>query len=459
MKSLFFLGAFLCALGIKSQCPTESVVLDSQEAIDDFSSNYPNCTNFQETLIVEEGNGLVDNLLGLGPLTYIKEFKVRFTHLINFEGLDALETIEALEVSNNIDLINFEGLESVQRVDIINVFDNPTLSSLSGFSGLTTVEHLNLFDNIQLSSLQSFGGLQFIESIRIAGNQIQSLEGFENITTITEEIFISNEQLISLDAFSGLANFSGSLYFWNNSQLIDFSVFEQVTQLENLLVVACDQVQNLEGFASLEVVDDFFRFGFNPQLNTLSAFANLHSVGSLDIYENALLESLEGLEQLTMIRDNVYLLDNPSLNDISALDQVQPFGLSEVVISRNPNLAVCDNAFICSVIFDPDIAEEIQSNANGCNSVPQVAVRCILADESMGDGLVNGLYPNPVRHQFFVDLAPGVDLISVTIFQGDGRQVLRADKPIMDLSFLPSGLYFAAIQTTYGSTVKKVVKH
>ncbi|MDG1064236.1 MAG: T9SS type A sorting domain-containing protein [Flavobacteriaceae bacterium] len=459
MKRLFILYALIWAAGAFSQCPSVTLVLDTQEAIDDFSLNYPNCTNFQETLIIEESMGLIENLAGLAPLTYIREFKVRATHIVNFEGLEDLETIEYLEVINNSDLINFAGLESVSRVDILIVSYNPSLTALTGFNGLSEADVLNLFDNGALSNIQSLAGLQSLASLSIAGNQIQSLEGLENITAISEQIFIANEQVATLNALSSLTNFTGSLYFWNNSQLNDFTAFEGVTQLENLLVVACDQVQNLAGFGALETIENVFRFGFNPQLNSLAVFDHLQSVGSLDIYENDLLESLEGLEQLTEIRGNVYLLDNPSLSDISALDAAQSIGVSEVVIARNPNLAVCDNAFVCSVLFDPDIPEEIQSNANGCNSVPQVAARCILTDEAFGDVLVSSIAPNPVRKLLTIDLNPSADLVSVKIMHPDGRQILTSKQTSVDLSFLPVGLFLVVVETTFGTIVKKVIKH
>ena len=260
-------------------------------------------------------------------------------------------------------------------------------------------------------------------------------------------------------------NLTASLFLWNNPVLTDVSVFQEVTQLQDLVIVGCNQIQGFQGFENLTQVAGIFSLGFNPQMTDLTAFGNLSTVGSLDIYENDNLLSLDGLEGLIEVTEAVYLMDNTNLMDIGALESINPQGLQQVVISRNTSLSTCDNDFVCQVIFDPEISEEIQANANGCNSVPQVAARCILEVPQAKPLPTLDLWPSPANQGLNV-LAGGAFIRGLDVYNVQGELIdtvrYTSDQTLsqaeLNVSAYASGLYFISINTDRGLVHSKFIK-
>ena len=450
---------------LTAQCPTVPLVLGSQADIDNFSINYPNCTELLTPLYLDEVDGEINNLLGLNSIEYAQLIKIQNTHIEHLFGLENLAGISELWLNSNYNLLDFMGLESATNIGLLNVIDNTAINSASGLEALTEIAQLNFFDNTSLTDLSALTQVTQLNGLRIAGNNLTTLDGLDNLVTVENEIFISNDQVINLDVFSGLNDFTASLFLWNNPQLTDVSVFQAVTQLQDLVIVGCDQIQAFQGFENLTQVQGLFRLGFNPQMTDLMAFSALQSVGSLDIYENDNLTSLDGIDGLTQVTEAVYLMDNPSLSDIDAIQSVVPTGIQQVVISRNTSLTTCDNDFVCQVIFDPTINEEIQGNANGCNSVPQVAARCILGPPESVESLSLDLWPNPA--EFEINLAfHGTNLTNIRIFNTQGAmmyslqssEISDAERAQINVSNWASGLYFVSLESDRGMAHHKFIK-
>ncbi len=466
MKPLFLgLVLSLANFGMMAQCPSAPLVLGSQADIDNFAINYPNCTELSTPLYIDEVDGIINNLQGLVSLETAQLIKVQNTHIEHLNGLDNITNIQELWLNSNYNLLDFAGLEFVTNIGLLNVIDNTAITAATGLESLSDITQLNFFDNTSLNDLSALTQITQLNGLRIAGNNLTSLNGLNNLISVENEIFISNEQVVDLDVFSGLINFTASLFLWNNPQLNDVSVFEEVTALNELVIVGCDQIQAFAGFENLEQVQGLFRLGFNPQMTDLTAFSALNSVGSLDIYENESLLSLEGLQGLTQVTEAVYLMDNPNLFDIQAIQNVATQGIQQVVISRNTSLTTCDNNFVCQVIFDPEIDEEIQGNANGCNSVPQVAARCILGSESFETLSVN-IWPNPVQSELKLEINE-VAINSVRVFNAQGRLIdlvfgdtsNQFDPIRINVSNYASGLYFFTVETNQGIVQEKFIKN
>jgi hypothetical protein len=465
MKPLF-LGLLLSWINFTliAQCPSAPLVLGSQADIDNFSINYPNCTQLLTPLYIDEVNGVISNLQGLSALQTAQLIKVQNTHIEHLYGFENLTEVQELWLNSNYQLLDFAGLESTPNIGLLNVIDNTAISAATGLESLTNIAQLNFFDNTSLTDLTALSQITQLNGLRIAGNNLTTLQGLHNLTSVESEIFVSNEQVVNLDVFSGLIDFNASLFLWNNPQLNDVSVFQGVNELNDLVIVGCNQIQAFEGFENLQQVQGLFRLGFNPQMTDLTAFSALNSVGSLDIYENDNLLSLSGLESLTQITQAVYLMDNPNLEDIQAIENVAAQGLQQVVISRNTNLTTCDNNFVCQVIFDPEINEEIQANANGCNSVPQVAARCILGSIEQGANVSVELWPNPVDSVLHIRLAD-TQIKALRVYSAQGRLIyfIPSFAPTfsdldLDVSAYAAGLYFITLETNLGMSQLKFSK-
>ena len=463
----FLIGLVLSVVTMtaNAQCPTEPLVLESQADIDNFSINYPNCSNLSTPLYIDEVDGVINNLSGLNAIESAYLIKIQNTHIEHLYGLENLIFIQELWLNSNYNLIDFAGLELISNIELLNVIDNTALESADGLGSLSQISQLNFFDNTSLTDLTALSQITQLNGLRIAGNNLTTLDGLSNLVAVVGEIFVSNEQVINLNVFSGLNNLTASLFLWNNPVLTDVSVFQEVTQLQDLVIVGCNQIQGFQGFENLAEVEGIFRLGFNPQMTDLTAFGNLTAVGSLDIYENDNLLSLDGLEGLIEVTEAVYLMDNPNLVDIDALQNLNPQGLDQVVISRNTSLSICDNDFVCQVIFDPEISEEIQGNANGCNSVPQVAARCILAGPQVDFLPILDLWPSPANQRLNIS-ARGIHLRAVDVYNIQGELIdsvsyLEDQSPLqseINVSAYASGLYFVSVSTDSGLVQSKFIK-
>lgn len=458
-KLLLFLIAAFSFINGKSQCPTDPIELTSQSDIDNFAQNYPNCTILLNDLKIDGETNVITNLNGLSQITNTADLYILRTEITSFTGLENLQSTEHFSVGYNNAISDLSGLTALESVEEINVWFNGSLTSLDGAQNLQSLVRLNLFENPVLEDLSELSDIQTLVSLSIAGNGLSTLAGLENLQTVQEDIFISNEAVINLNALSNLNNFSGSLYFWNNPQLTDISVFIGLEEVEDLIVVECPSLTDLSGFNDITTVHGIFRIGFNPQLTDLSVFSNLTEVGALDIYENQNLETLSGLDQLLTAGQSVYIMDNPQLNDISALEFVDPAGLNELVIARNDNLAVCDNQFVCAVVFDPDISEQIQDNAIGCSSIPQVAANCFLGTEEMNWEQSIAVVPNPAKQLFHITSSLNITIEQISLYSITGQLLLESDSSVMDISHFQEGVYFLKIDSSLGSLAKRIIKN
>ncbi len=464
---LMGLGLFVVQSAINAQCPTTPITLGSQADIDNFSIDYPNCTQLNDALFIDELDGPIDNLEGLSQLISGTSLNIQYTHISDFSGLENLTQLDQFRIFRNDDLLDFSGFESLVQVTSFNAIQNNSLSTSVGLDALESVTYLNFYENEVLSDLTAFSNVTELSSFRIAGNNFTSLAGMENLTSVSEELFISGESITDVSELTQVfSQFNGSLYFINNTELQDLSACSGLNSLDGLVISGCSALTNLNGLEDLVQVNDLLRIGFNSQLESLVGLEALTFVKNLDIYENSNLTNLSGLQGLESIQESLYIMDNPMLSDITALDGLSAESLSQMAILRNTNLSVCDNNFVCQVIFDPEINEQIQGNANGCNSVPQVAARCILGADELSDPLSVEIWPNPTNAQLSV-LVPAGEITGLEVFNAQGQLIdsgyrVSSEYPQtvqVNVSNYPTGLYFISLMTNRGMVQQKFIKH
>src|SRR5690606_16128662 len=93
-----------------TQCPAGNVSLTSQEQIDTFATNYPNCTEVSGNLTIQGAN----NLTPLSNLTSVGGY---------------------LNIYNNLSLTSLNGLSNLTSVGgNLDIYDNLSLTNLDGLS-------------------------------------------------------------------------------------------------------------------------------------------------------------------------------------------------------------------------------------------------------------------------------------------------------------------------------------
>jgi hypothetical protein len=197
----------------QNPCLPYGIGFSSQEEIDSFTINYPDCTEIEGNVwIGSEEPTDISNLNGLSEITAFGGSLTIMTnpYLTSLSGLenlsaingsllialnDSLKDISALsnltEVGGSFDfhgnnqMIKLEGLNSLGSIGSnVWVSGNKRLASFSGLSGLNSIGgYLWIGFNDSLTSLEGLQNIdpQSIESLSIAGNPFLSFCHVESI--------------------------------------------------------------------------------------------------------------------------------------------------------------------------------------------------------------------------------------------------------------------------------------
>ena len=191
-----FVTHFITALALifvwgqtQAQCPTGSVYLTSQQEVNDFAVNYPNCTTLQYLEIF--GSSVID-LTPLNNLTSItNSLYIHDTSLIDLTGLNNLTSLgEDLRLHSNLSLTSLAGLENLSSIaGAIDLAYNYQLTSLSVLSNINTLGALGLTENDILTSLSGLEGITFISFIFIHGNDLLTdIAALQNVDPVTMQM-------------------------------------------------------------------------------------------------------------------------------------------------------------------------------------------------------------------------------------------------------------------------------
>lgn len=438
------------------QCPNTNIVLATQAEIDNFSVTYPNCTQLTHELKINGDNSSITNLNGLSAITDGMKILIINTEIQDFSGLHNLSTTTNLGIWFNPNIQNLDGLTALQTIGRLEIWINNAMLNLTGIDNIQFIGSLNLFENALLEDISELSFIDTLDTLVIGGNSLNNLSGLENLHTVQGDLSISNEQLQNFDELSNLQTIGGSLYLLNNG-VQNLSAFSSIQTLEDLYVVLCPNLSDLSGLENIQTITGRLRIGFNPGLNDLTVFNSIHSVGNLDIYQNQNLQMLKGIENLQEVSGRVLIADNPVLSDITAIGGMSP-QISELVISNNPNLSICKNAFVCAVVDDPTVAKFINNNNTGCNSVEEVEMACLLSvsEEVLTNSIY--IYPNPVSEVLTISISENIDFNRASLFTILGQKLFESSEKSINISHLATGIYVVEVETGQGKITKKIVK-
>ena len=136
-------------------CLPEGILFKTQEQIDNFQSDYPDCTEIEGYVSIQ-GNDIT-----------------------NFHGLSVLTSIGNLSIGYSGSLTSLTGLEGLISIGgdlwIVGIYN---LTSLTGLDNLTSIEgdfHIGYFGeygyvgNTLLTSLDGLSNVIFIGALQLAG--------------------------------------------------------------------------------------------------------------------------------------------------------------------------------------------------------------------------------------------------------------------------------------------------
>jgi len=161
MRFLFTFGlAFLCLnVSFAQSCFPNGIAFYSQEDIDNFSTNYPNCTEIIGALQIIGDNSPITSVEGLSQLTGVNGIAVAFTDLSNLSGLENINSsINSLDFYGNPSLLNVDALSNIQFLsnDLV-ISDNALLNDINALGNIELGDSTWLF--IDLNPNLSFCSL------------------------------------------------------------------------------------------------------------------------------------------------------------------------------------------------------------------------------------------------------------------------------------------------------------
>jgi len=322
-----------------AQCPP-SLTLTTQQEIDDFAINYPNCDGTGLSLEINNEVTPITNLNGLSQLTTLSSLGIFFTDATDLSGLDNITNISFhLRILGNGELVSLNGLQSLESVgNGLRIIINENLVSLDGLSGLTEI----------------------IGDVDISGNtSLQSLSGLNNLTRVRGSLEIKSlpnlTDLLGLESLTevGLSP-ADRLYIFNNPQVESLEGLENLETINGTLEMRL--MSNLASIAELSTLESITE-GINFQNNSQLSFCAIDVIcNNLDnnniefIFANNALgcSSLPEVEASCLLSVNDPVLEDlVSLypNPVSEILQIQ---ISEEITLRGSTLYTVLGEFIFS---------------------------------------------------------------------------------------------------------------
>lgn len=277
--ALNFIDSLLMAPGQHyTSCLPEGITFSTQEEIDNFQINYPNCDEIEGNVTI--GDWLQSDIKTLNGLNVLKSL-----------GGDLI-------ILGNDSLTSLIGLGNVISVGgDLTVWDNDSLNSLAGLDNLASIEgNCKIGGNNDLDSLLSLEGLTFIggdleigfqTGMVIWGNfSLTSLEGLNNLTSIGGSLKVrGNISLANLMGLNNLTSIGGEVFIDYNDSLISLTGLENIEEesISNLFISS----NGLLSTCNVQSICDYLA---NPN-GTIHFWDNAPGCNSPEEVEEACLET------------------------------------------------------------------------------------------------------------------------------------------------------------------------
>lgn len=410
MRQFVFLYLlFVLPVVLQSQtCLPSGITFSTQQQINDFTTNYPGCTQILGNVIIDEATaGNITNLSGLSSITSIGGYlrvwsNTALTSLsglsnltsignqlwllqnsaLNNLGLSSLSTIgSSLLIQNNGALTTLSGLNNLTSTTGLSITGNTTLSDISALSSLTSTSSITIQQNPALINLNGLNSITVVNgAVAITTNAgLTSLSGLSNLTSVSSYLWIkSNSTLTSLSGLSNLSYVGGAIEIWQNNLLANVDGLSGFSSIGgNLQIFLNPNLTSLSAFNNLTTIGGYLEIQNNAALTNLSGLNNLVSIGgALRLYNNNSLSNLNALNNLTSIGGLLLIQNNPGLTSLSGLDNISYTSITNLQIESSTSLSTCSVQSICDYLEIPSNPATISGNATSCASRTVVEAAC-----------------------------------------------------------------------------------
>ncbi|MEM7104805.1 MAG: hypothetical protein AAF502_16830 [Bacteroidota bacterium] len=273
----------------------------------------------------------------------------------------------------------------------------------------------------------------FSQNCLTNGISFGSQTDIDNFTTNFPGCSIIDGDVEIMDDGSGISNLLG---------------LSAVSEIGGSLVIDINShLSSLCGLENLESIGGDLQISFNVSLTNLDGLSELNSIdGFVDIVNNASLISLSGLSALTSINGFLQVSNNISLPSLSGLENIDPSGISDLLLLSGDELQFCHLVNLCSYLDEGGTAS-IADNGKGCATAEVVEVACSLVSvaDIQKDELI--VFPMPTFGTIWIEgvVAGGEDYIIIDQ-SGEVEIVGRLSRnKSIDVSGLSAGSYFLVL--------------
>ena len=349
-------------------CPTGDITFSTQVEINNFSTNYPGCTEIMGNVCI-------------GDCT----FPNTNSNISNLNGLSQLTTITGdIYIQHNPNLINFAGLENITSVGgQVNIVYNDALTSLSGLSNLSSIDELIVIQNDALTNISGLTGITNIGNLFIAENDaLVNFSGLDNVTNIGGDVTVLyNNGLTNFTGLNNVTSIGGNVFTSANPVLTNFTGLNNVASIGGYLEISFNNaLTNFLGLGNVTSIGSYVRINGNTALTSFLGLNSLTAIGhEFYVYDNPVLTDLTNLSNLTTIAGELYFGYNNDLTSLHGLDNIDHTTITNLTIESNPLLSLCDVQSICDYLAVPSNPATISGNATGCASRVEVEAACVMA--------------------------------------------------------------------------------
>ncbi|WP_353166654.1 T9SS type A sorting domain-containing protein [Empedobacter brevis] len=316
-----------------------SVNFNSQEEINHFKIQFPDCTQINDLVRIEGINSNITDLTSFEKITALKGLVISNTNISSLYGFHHLQSAtDYLDIGGNKSLVNLNELSQLKKAFFVDITRNDLLENLDGLNQLSFVNKLNIANNLKLKNLNGLDQLtalsdgfddpQFAQSdLSIGYNaQLINLEGLKLKKVNGSISIMNNESLQNLNGLQSLIQYNGDLRIQDNPKLTSIEALGNVTS-------SIDEEYGLFGFGGLQIAG-------NPLLANLNGLHHIKTAGWVSISGNHSLTDLKGLGNITKLSE-LSIYSNDKIENLNGLSpNLSTLGVLK--IANNPQLVRLD---------------------------------------------------------------------------------------------------------------------
>jgi hypothetical protein len=246
-----------------------------------------------------------------------------------------------------------------------------------------------------------------------------------SVTSISDEAFYNCKLLVSATILGDLTTIADGL-FKKCYLLTSVTIPDTVTSISDNAFAECSDL------ASITIPDGVTSIGANAffkcyEITSIALPAGMTSIG------NQAFEKCTGLTEMS------------------------------VAVVDPADITLGTDVFASSPIASATLTVPSGSVA-AYEAAPQWSAFGSVVGETLGvnDDIVAAsfsVYPNPVQNTLYIKHNSDQELLSVSVYDVQGKQVINSNNSAVDVASLAKGMYLVKITTSLGSTTKKLIKN